>query len=165
MGLGESILAEFTHEAQTTRRMLERLPEGKTDWKPHEKSMSLGRLAMHLCEIPGFFSAIFDGDELAAGGGNREPRIARSSAEALSVFDASTTAFTDKLSGFPDARLLETWRFKVGDRVVLEVPRVAAIRAMVLSHSIHHRGQLSVYLRLLDLPVPGCYGPSADDKP
>lgn len=164
MGLGESILAEFTQEAQTTRKMLERLPEGKADWKPHEKSMSLGRLAMHISEIPGFFSAIFDGDEFDRGAGNREPRIARSSAEALSVFDASVAAFTEKLSRFPDARLLDTWRFKFGGRVVLELPRIAAIRAMVLSHSIHHRGQLSVYLRLLDVPIPGAYGPSADDK-
>jgi uncharacterized damage-inducible protein DinB len=164
MGVGESTLAEFTKEAQTTRRMLERFPEGKGDWKPHEKSMSLGRLAMHISEIPGFFSGIFDADELALGGGSREPRIAHSAAEALSVFDASAAAFTEKLSQFPDARLLEIWRFTVGGRVALELPRIAAIRAMVLSHSIHHRGQLSVYLRLLDVAVPGSYGPSADDK-
>lgn len=164
MGLGEAIQSEFLKEAQTTRKMLERLPEGKSDWKPHEKSMSLGRLAMHISEIPGFFSGIFDGDELV-GGGNREPRIARSSAEAQSTFDASVAKFTEKLSRCPDARLLETWRFKVGDRVVLEMPRIAAIRAMVLSHSIHHRAQLGVYLRLLDVPIPGSYGPSADEKP
>jgi uncharacterized damage-inducible protein DinB len=164
MGLGESILVEFTHEAQTTRRMLERLPEGKGDWKPHDKSMSLGRLAMHLAELPGFFSAIFDGDELVGGGGKREPRVARSSAEALAVFDASAATFAEKLRRCADARLLETWRFKVGDRVIMELPRVAAVRTLVLSHSIHHRGQLSVYLRLLDVPVPGSYGPSADDK-
>ena len=164
MGLGESILAEFTREAQTTRKMLERLPEGKGDWKPHEKSMSLGRLAMHLCEIPGFFCGIFDGEELVRTPGSAPPRVAHSSAEALSVFDASVAAFTDKLNRFPDARLLDTWRFVVGGHVALELPRIAAIRAMVLSHSIHHRGQLSVYLRLLDIPVPGAYGPSADDK-
>jgi uncharacterized damage-inducible protein DinB len=164
MGLGESILAEFTKEAQTTRRMLERLPEGKGDWKPHEKSMTLGRLAMHLAEIPGFFSGIFTGDELVRTVGGREPRIAHSSAEALEAFDASVAAFTGKLKGFPDARMNESWRLKVGDRVALELPRAAAVRAMVLSHSIHHRGQLSVYLRLLNVPVPGAYGPSADDK-
>jgi uncharacterized damage-inducible protein DinB len=164
MGLGESILAEFTREAQTTRRMLERLPEGKGDWKPHEKSMSLGRLAMHLGEIPGFFSGIFDGEELVRTPGNAPPRVAQSSADALSVFDVSVAKFSEKLGRFPDARLLEPWRFKVGDQVALELPRVGAIRAMVLSHSIHHRGQLSVYLRLLDIPVPGAYGPSADDK-
>ncbi len=164
MGLGESILAEFAKEAQTTRKMLERLPEGKADWKPHAKSMSLGRLAMHISEIPGFFSGIFDADELV-GGKPREPRIAHSSAEAQSVFDASAAKFTEKLRQCSEARLLETWRFKVGDRVALELPRIAAIRALVLSHSIHHRAQLGVYLRLLDVPIPGSYGPSADEKP
>ena len=163
MGLGESILVEFTKEAQTTRKMLERLPDGKTEWKPHEKSMSLGRLAMHLSEIPGFFSAILDSEEFV-GGKPREPRVAHSSAEALAVFDASIAAFTDRLGRLPDARLLDTWRFKVGDRVALEAPRIAAIRALVLSHSIHHRAQLGVYLRLLDVPIPGSYGPSADDR-
>jgi uncharacterized damage-inducible protein DinB len=164
MGLGEPILAEFTREAQTTRRMLERLPDGKTDWKPHEKSMSLGRLAMHLAELPGFYSAIFDTDELV-GGGARERRVAGSSAEALAVFDASTATFAAKLKRCPDARLVEPWRFRVGERVIFEVPRLAAVRNLVLSHSIHHRGQLSVYLRLLNVPVPGSYGPSADEKP
>jgi uncharacterized damage-inducible protein DinB len=165
MGLGESILAELTHETQTTRRMLERLPDGKADWKPHAKSMSLGRLAMHLAELPGFFTAILEGDELVGGRTAREPRVARSSAEALEVFDAATAKFAAKLAGCPDARLLETWRFRVGERVVMELPRVAAIRALVLSHSIHHRGQLTVYLRLLDVPVPSSYGPTADEKP
>ncbi len=164
MGLGESLLKEFTAEARTTRRMLERLPEGKGDWTPHEKSMSLGRLAMHLCEIPAFFSGIFDGDELVGPGSRREPRVARSSAEALAAFDAATATFVERLRTFPEARLSEMWRLRIGDRVALELPRAAAVRALVLSHSIHHRGQLSVYLRLLDIPVPGAYGPSADDK-
>lgn len=164
MGVKDSLLKEFDAEAMTTRRMLERLPEGKADWKPHEKSMSLGRLAMHLAEIPGFFSAILDGDELIAGGSQREPRVARSSAEALAVFDASTAAFAGKLRAFPEERLQETWRLRAGDRVALERPRAAALRTLVLSHSIHHRGQLSVYLRLLDVAVPGAYGPSADEK-
>jgi uncharacterized damage-inducible protein DinB len=163
MGPGEAILAEFKHEAKATRRMLELLPDGKGDWKPHVKSMSLGRLAMHLGEIPGFFCGILDGDELQAGG-QREPRVARSSADAVAAFDTSCAAFAEKLSKFPEARLWELWRLKVGEHVAVELPRIAAIRAMVLSHSIHHRGQLSVYLRLLDIPVPGAYGPSADDK-
>ena len=165
MGLVESLVAEFAREAQTTRRMLERLPEGKADWKPHEKSMSLGRLAMHLAELPGFFSAILDGDEMVGGKGGREPRVASSSSEAVAVFDASTATFAEKLRRCPEARLLEAWRFKVGDRVIMEVPRGAAIRTLVLSHSIHHRGQLSVYLRLLEVPVPPSYGPTADEKP
>lgn len=160
----EALAAEFKHEAKTTRRMLERLPEGKADWKPHPKSMSLGRLSMHLSEIPGFFSAILGGDELAIDGFSPNPRVAAGSAEALAAFDASTAAFAEKLATFPDARLGEIWRFKIGGRVAAELPRIAAIRALVLSHSIHHRGQLSVYLRLLDVPVPGSYGPSADDK-
>ena len=165
MGLGEAILAEFTREAQITRRLLERLPEGKADWKPHAKSMSLGRLAMHLCEFPSFFSAIFDADELVGGGRPGEPRVARTSGEALAAFDAATDQFTAKLAGCPEARLLALWRFKVGDHVVMEVPRAAAIRALVLSHSIHHRAQLGVYLRLLDVPLPAVYGPSAEEKP
>ncbi len=165
MGLGESLLAEFTREAQTTRRMLERLPDGKADWKPHARSMSLGRLAMHLCEFPSFFSAIFDADELVGGGAPHEPRVAGSSGEALAAFDAATEKFAAKLAACPDTRLLETWRFKVGDHVVMEVPRAAAVRALVLSHLIHHRAQLGVYLRLLDVPVPAVYGPSADEQP
>jgi uncharacterized damage-inducible protein DinB len=144
--------------------MLERLPEGKSDWKPHPKSMSLGRLAMHLGEIPGFFSAILDGDELAIDGFSPNPRVAKGSAEALAVFDANTAKLAGKLAAFPEERLGEIWRFRIAGRVAAELPRIAALRALVLSHSIHHRGQLSVYLRLLDVAVPGSYGPSADDK-
>jgi uncharacterized damage-inducible protein DinB len=163
MQLRKSVLEEFEREAKTTRRMLERLPDGKADWRPHEKSMSLGRLAMHLGGIPGFFAAILEGDELVIDEVARTPRIAASSAEAVEAFDAATSAFAGKLSRLPEEKLLESWRFKVRGRVVAELPRITAIRTMVLSHSIHHRGQLSVYLRLLDVPVPGCYGPSADD--
>jgi len=160
-----ALMAEFEQEAKTTRKLLERLPDGKADWKPHPRSMSLGRLAAHLAEIPGFFGAILEGEELAIEGHARTPRVAAGSAEALALFDASAAAFAAKLAKLPDAALADTWRFRWAGRVVLERPRVEALRAMVFSHAIHHRGQLSVYLRLLDVPVPGAYGPSADEKP
>jgi len=160
----EALLAEFDKEAKATRRMLERLPDGKGDWKPHPKSMSLGRLAMHLAEIPGTFTSILDRDERVVDGPPTTPRVAANAADALATFDANTAKFAETLASFPDFRLGETWRFRVGGRVALEAPRAVAIRALLLSHSIHHRGQLSVYLRLLDVAVPGSYGPSADEK-
>ena len=160
----ETLAAEFDKEMKTTRRMLERLPDGKADWRPHPKSMSLGRLAMHLAEIPGGFASILDAEERVVDGPSPNPRVAAGAAEALATFDANTAKFADKLAKLSDARLGDTWRFKFAGHLVLEAPRAVAIRTLVLSHSIHHRGQLSVFLRLLDIPVPGAYGPSADEK-
>jgi len=160
----EALAAEFANECKTTRRMLERLPDGKADWKPHPRSMALGRLAMHLAEIPGTFTSVLESDECVIAGPSSNPRVAANAAEALAVFDANTARFAEKLAKLPDSRLGETWRFKFGGHLVMEAPRAAGIRAVVLSHSIHHRGQLSVFLRLLDVPVPGSYGPSADEK-
>ncbi len=158
----DPLLAEFHHEAHTTRRLLERLPDDKLGWKPHEKSMTLGKLATHLAEIPAFFTSILDAESTSAGGGAARPAAA-SREEILAAFEHATATFAATLGERTDAQMLERWRFVRGEQVIVELPRVAAVRALVLSHSIHHRGQLSVYLRLLDIPVPRIYGPSADE--
>jgi uncharacterized damage-inducible protein DinB len=161
--MSEALQQEFSSETRLTRRLLERLPDGKADWKPHPKSMALGRLAAHLGEIPAFFRATLEGDLVVEGFGG-ERRVVRSADEALALFDAGSAAFAETLAATDDARLQETWRFIFGGRVVMERPRYAAVRELVLSHSIHHRGQLGVYLRLLDVPLPSVYGPSADER-
>jgi uncharacterized damage-inducible protein DinB len=160
--LVDPLLAEFNHEAHTTRRLLERLPDDKLGWKPHEKSMTLGKLATHLAEIPAFFTSILVDETTPAGGGAPRP-AATTRDEILAAFEGAIARFTATLGERTDAQMLERWRFVRGEQVIVELPRVAAVRALVLSHSIHHRGQLSVYLRLLDIPVPRIYGPSADE--
>jgi len=163
MRIAEPVLAEFKLAAKTTRRMLERLPPERLAWKPHAKSMSLGRLAMHLAGIPGWARVILDQDELVLTGPTPTPEPG-SVAEVLDAFDRHAASFGELLGAQDNARMLAKWRMRAGDRVVVEAPRAAMIRSAVLSHIVHHRGQLSVYLRLLDVPLPPVYGPSADES-
>lgn len=163
MSLSAPIVMEFGHEARTTRKLLERLPDEKLGWTPHVKSMPLGRLAAHLAEIPGWFKGILEQDELDFGAAKYQPPSAASRVEALESFDGAVAAFSASLKGQSDERMMAPWRLRNGDHVFFELPRIAVVRSMVLSHMIHHRGQLAVYLRLLDVPVPSIYGPSADE--
>jgi uncharacterized damage-inducible protein DinB len=159
----ESLLAEFEREARTTRRHLERLPADKLDWRPHPKSYTAGALASHLVDCLRWTEAIFGGDELDLDPAAYQPFGAESPADLLAAFDRQVAACRDLLAGATDGALARPWRLKVRSRQLFERQRAVVFRDMTLSHIIHHRGQLSVYLRLLDVPVPGSYGPTADE--
>ena len=162
--IANGIVAEFEHESANTRKMIERVPEDKFDWQPHEKSMTLGRLATHLAENPQWCGTLLDQDELDMADSDYESKTANSVAELLELFDTNATAFIDSVGGRSDEEMLAEWTLRVGENVVTTLPKVAALRAFILSHTVHHRGQLSVYLRLLDVPLPSIYGPTADDS-
>ena len=162
MAIKDGLLAEYDHEMGTTRRLLDRLPDDKLAWRPHAKSMSLGGLATHLSNLPNWGGTILNelSFDLADAPPNLEEKSSR--ADILSAFDASATrtrGWLDKT----DAELLVPWSLRRGGQEVFTLPRVAAFRTFVLYHVVHHRGQLSVYLRLNDIPVPAIYGPSADE--
>jgi uncharacterized damage-inducible protein DinB len=162
MALKDLLLAEVDHEMGTTRRLLERVPDERLSWKPHERSMSAGGLATHLCTIPSWASAIMNEDsfDLASAPPNREALTSR--ADILLLFDQSTKAMRALLDR-TDAELTGRWTLKRGGQEVFSMPRVAAFRSFIVNHMIHHRGQLSVYLRLNGIAVPAIYGPSADE--
>jgi len=166
MKLSQMLLPEYDQEMATTRKLLDRLPDADLTWKPHEKSMALGRLATHLAELPGMIPRILSQDfhDLApAGAPAYQPKTLGSHQEIVDLFDANVAAGRALLEGAEDEAMKQPWSLRKGDRVAFTLPRIAAIRALILSHSIHHRGQLSVYLRLRDVPLPSIYGPSADE--
>lgn len=162
MALKDTLLAEFDHEMGTTRRLLERIPDEKFEWKPHEKSMSLGGLATHLSNLPNWGTTILNdvSYDLAAGPPNLAQAASRS--DVLSHFDAAAARTRTALDK-TDAELVAQWKLKRGDQELFSLPRSVAFRTFVLYHVVHHRGQLSVYLRLNDVPVPAIYGPTADE--
>ena len=164
MKLIDSLIQEFEHEAQTTRKHLERLPEDKLEWRPHEKSFTASGLASHIVECVGWTDAIFNLDEFNFDPATYKPYQATSVADLLETFDSHVRKGKQTLAEVSDAKLDQPWRLKVGDRLLFERSRSAVLRDFVLSHVIHHRGQFSVYLRLLNVPVPGSYGPSADEQ-
>lgn len=159
-----SLLTEFEHEAQTTRNHLERVPGESFDWRPHEKSFTAGGLASHIVECVAWGESIFGQDELDFDPSSFKPYRADSPADLLETFDARVAECKRALAGCADAALGEPWRLKIMGRVRFEKPRWAVFRDFTLSHIIHHRGQLSVYLRLLNVPVPPSYGPTADEQ-
>jgi uncharacterized damage-inducible protein DinB len=164
MALKDTLLPEYDHEMGTTRKLLERVPDPDFPWKPHEKSMTLGRLASHLAEIPHWVGAILDAssfDLAAAGDGPPPPLESRS--EVLAAFDRHVAATREAIAARSDAELMAPWTLKRGGHEMFTLPKVAVLRSFLLNHSIHHRGQLSVYLRLRDVPLPSIYGPSADE--
>lgn len=166
MPIIDAFIGEMQHEAATTRRVLERVPEDRMAWKPHDKSMTLSRLAGHIAELPGWSKTIVADDEFhmdrASDHGYRahQPDTV---AELLAIHDENVAAFLAACEGVSDERLRGHWRMLKGGRVVLDMPRTVALRSFVISHWIHHRGQLSVYLRLLEVPLPSIYGPTADE--
>lgn len=163
MTMIDSLVVEFAHEAQTTRRLLERLPSEKLDWQPHEKSFTARGLASHIVDCVGWADPIFSTDELNVDPVTFKPYLALSVPDLLRAFDDKVAAGNQALAGVADADLMQPWRFKIMGKVRFEKPRAMVFRDFTLSHLIHHRGQLSVYLRLLDVPVPGSYGPTADE--
>jgi uncharacterized damage-inducible protein DinB len=163
--LASLLVAELDAEMKGTRRALERVPEGQSDWKPHEKSMPLGYLAGLVATMPGWIVSMVRDDslDLAAPGDNSTPHTP-SPAELLELFDARVAAGRAALAGASDDRLLNTrWRLMMGDRVLTDQTRYEAIRGGALNHLYHHRAQLTTYLRLNEKPVPSLYGPSADE--
>lgn len=166
MQLTELFLADLAREAASTRRTLERVPEGRNDWKPHEKSMPLGYLATLVATIPGWVEMMVKQDELdmhPAGGHRFQPKVLATRRELLEALDAGVEKARAALAGTTDEHLMKPWRFLVGGRVANEQPRHIMLRDAVFSHLAHHRGQLTVYLRLNGAPVPAIYGPSADE--
>ncbi len=162
MSIKDGLLAEYDHEMGTTRKLLDRLPDDRLSWKPHEKSMTLGGLATHLANLPYWGDMILNRPmfDLADAPPNLEARTSR--VDVLALFDEkvrATRGWLDK----SDAEFVAPWTLKRGGHQMFTMPRIAAFRSFVLSHSIHHRGQLSVYLRLNDVSVPAIYGPTADE--
>ena len=156
------MLAELDQEAGKTRKVLERISEDRFDFKPHERSMSMGQLASHIVEMSGWCGVTLDEDEFDIPA-DYKPWQASTSEELLARFDSDLAAIKTAMAGYPDAKLMQQWSLKAGGHVLFTLPRVAVIRSMILNHIIHHRGQLSVYLRLNEIPVPAIYGPSADE--
>lgn len=163
--LTHALAAELQHEAVSTRRLLERVPGDKLDWRPHPRSMTLGRLAGHIGELPGWGRSTVELPEidLAAVPEDQRGAVAGSVDQLLADFDRGVTSFVAALEATEDERLFVPWKLRRGEQVIIDLPRIAALRGFILSHMIHHRGQLTVYLRLLEVPLPQTYGPTADE--
>jgi uncharacterized damage-inducible protein DinB len=162
MPISQLLLPEFDQEMANTRKTLERVPAEKWDWKPHSKSGSLGWLAAHVATLPNFTITMANTDEYEIDGGHRVN--VKGHSEMLPTFDDLTKQAREALSSMSDEKFQQTWTLKFKGHVIFAMPRYAAIRSAGFNHVFHHRGQLTVYLRLLDIPVPGLYGPSADEQ-
>lgn len=163
MSLNQKLIAEFKQEAASTRKMLERVPAEHLGWKPHEKSMTLGRLAGHVAELSAWTAMTINTNELNFATSEYKSPVVNTTEDLLKIHDAATANAVAALESATDEKLAETWTLKNGDHIILEQPKAVVLRGMCYNHTYHHRGQLSVFLRMLDVPVPGMYGPSADD--
>jgi uncharacterized damage-inducible protein DinB len=161
----EPMNGEIAQEAATTKRVLERVPFDKLTWKPHPKSMSLGQLAMHVATIPGGISKIAQVDDFEVNPANFNPAPPTTKEEILAALDASVKTAQEYLCGLSESSATGSWRAMLNGREVMAMPRIGLLRSIMLNHWYHHRGQLSVYLRMLEVPVPTIYGPSADENP
>ena len=166
MTTAQLLLQDFDVEISNTRRTLERVPEGNNDFKPHEKSMPLGKLAMHCATMPLFGSYIFedDGMDLAAPKHPHIPLVLESREACLRQFDEAAAKCRAAIASASDEALAQPWRFRFGEHLISDVARSLTFRMMCFNHLIHHTAQLGVYLRLQDIPVPALYGPSADEQ-
>ena len=161
--ISSALVAELEHEAAVTRTCLERVPADKFDWKPHEKSMTFGTLAGHIAEMIGWTQGIMDLAELDFAKMDYKPFEPKTTADLVEYFDKNVAEALTTLKNASDDRFIETWTMRNDEKVYFTLPKVAVMRSFVMSHIIHHRGQLSVYLRLNDIAVPSIYGPSADE--
>lgn len=163
MRLTDPMIAELEQEAEATRRVLERIPDDRLSWRPHPKSMSLGQLAFHIATIPGGVA------QVAAAASMEKPQFDRpepsSRREVLDALAASVASALEFLRGLTDARATESWTMTLEGKPIFSMPRIAVIRTLMLNHWYHHRGEMQVYLRLVDAPVPSVYGPTADENP
>ena len=166
MTIAQTMLMEYEMEAAGTRKALERVPDDKLGWKPHEKSMSMGDLATHLAEAPGWMNVTIEQDsfDVAPPGGQsyQRPNV-KNRQEILDLFDKNLAKAKESLGKASDAEMMKPWSFMKGGQTMFTMPKVAVVRSFVMNHNIHHRAQLGVYLRLNNIPVPGHYGPSADE--
>jgi uncharacterized damage-inducible protein DinB len=163
MAMIDAVLMELDQEAQVTRRHLERVPEGKLSWRPHPKSSSVGQIALHLAQLPGAISTVAAQEVFELPTFQQEEP--KSCAQILETFERSLSTAREVLGHMDDRTLMGTWTLQDKGQVVMSLPRAAVLRNLLLNHYYHHRGQLSVYLRLLDVPVPATYGPTADESP
>jgi uncharacterized damage-inducible protein DinB len=166
MPIKDSLLPEYDHELATTRRLLERVPDADMGWRPHPKSFTLGQLAGHIANLPFWClttiqTTVLDVDTVGEAALAREPA---STAAMLANFDKAVKEARAALAGCGDGELMSPWTLKKGDLEIFTMPKISALRSFVMNHLIHHRGQLSVYLRLRDVPLPAIYGPSADEQ-
>jgi uncharacterized damage-inducible protein DinB len=164
MALIDGMLQELEQETQTTRRVLERVPGNQLAWRPHEKARTLGELALHVAMVPGAVAELVASPSPAQAPQFTDPSP-KSVSELIPALDESIAKARKVLGSMNDATLMETWRLMQGDRELFAVPRVAMLRSVMLNHWYHHRGQLTVYLRELGVPIPSIYGPSADENP
>ena len=163
MTIAEVLLLDFDSEIAGTRRTLERIPENDPQWKPHEKSMPIGRLALHVARLPEFCTRILTTPEMDMDKEKWPDIVFQSTAHLLSELDRTAAEAKSHLAASSDEELNQHWKFSFRGRVIVDAPRKNLYRGMFLNHLVHHRAQLGVYLRLLDIPVPGLYGPSADE--
>lgn len=166
MPISQMLLPEFDHEMALTRKTLERVPQDKFGWKPHEKSMTLQRLAVHLGEIPGWTGVTIAEDSFdiaPPGAPPYQPPVLNSTKEVVEFFDKKVAEARAAIAGASDETLMKPWTFMSGGKTIFTMPKVAVLRSFVMNHGIHHRAQLGVYLRLNNVSVPSIYGPSADE--
>jgi uncharacterized damage-inducible protein DinB len=159
----QGIIREMEHEGAQTKRILERIPVDKFNWKPHEKSKEIGLLAIHVAQIPSWASRALASSEFDMTTMKREVPEIKTADDLVKISEDNIRKAVEDLQNASDEAMMAMWTFRRGDHVIFSLPRAAVIRSMAMNHLIHHRGQLSVYLRLLDIPVPGMYGPSADE--
>jgi uncharacterized damage-inducible protein DinB len=166
MGLGQALLPEFDHEMANTRKTLERVPDEKFAWKPHDKSSAMGALAGHLANLPSWGSLTLSSDsfDMAPGGEPVKTPPLGSGKDVLTKFDENVAATRAAIAGASDQDLFKPWMLMSNGNTILTMPKIAVLRSFVMNHMIHHRAQLGVYLRLNDIPVPSIYGPSADES-
>ncbi|MGE0446272.1 MAG: DinB family protein [Vicinamibacterales bacterium] len=163
MAIVDALLPEYDHETDTTRKLLDRVPDGNFAWKPHDKSMSLGELAGHVATLLNWGQTIVNQSDFDLAAPFARPPL-DTRAELLAAFDTEREATRAALAGATDAQLMAPWSLKRGKDTMFTMPKVAVLRSFMLNHLIHHRGQLSVYLRLNNVPLPSIYGPSADER-
>jgi uncharacterized damage-inducible protein DinB len=165
MSIAQNILPEFDHEMANTRKVLERVPEAHADWKPHAKSYSLGELALHLANLPTWAAITLQESGIDLGSGDHSPprREFVTRAALLEAFDRNVAEARAAIAATTDAQMMEPWTLRMGGNEVFTLPKAAVLRSFVMNHPIHHRGQLTVYLRMKDVPLPAIYGPSADE--
>ena len=163
MSLGRILLAELQYEIISTRKMLERIPSDKLQWKPHEKSMTMERIAGHIVEMIGWTKETLTQNELNFATMPYTPTDYKDAAEMVADLDKNIVAAVEILTNCSNETMAENWTMRNGEEIYFTMPKAAVMRSFVMNHIIHHRGQLAVYLRLLDIPVPSIYGPSADE--
>lgn len=164
-GVTQPYISELEQEAKSTRRVLERIPADKLDWQPHPKSMKLGQLALHVANLPGVFARMGRLDSFDASQARFNPPMPKSVDELLAALEAGVAEARAFLSELDEETALAPWRFTHGEQELFTLPKLGLVRTLMFNHMYHHRGQLVVYLRLLDVPVPSVYGPTADENP